>query len=94
MNYSYITDNTLKELINNDPDFRKKFEDKVKKKILEALDTMDISKEVTRSMNDLIHYMFIDDSYIYENVRDMVSNIIEDNLRISFNGKETVANEE
>lgn len=94
MNYGYINDSTLRELINNDPDFKKVFEDKVKEKILAALDEIDISKEVTTAMKDLIRYMFIDDSYIYEDVRDMISTIIEDNIRISFSGKEVFNHDE
>jgi hypothetical protein len=94
MNYGYINDSTLRELINNDPDFKKVFEDKVKEKILAALDGIDISKEVTTAMKDLIRYMFIDDSYIYEDVRDMISTIIEDNVRISFGGKEVFNHDE
>ena len=94
MDFNRTTDAALREMMASDATFKSMFEAKVKAKILDELDRIDISKSLGRGLEDMIRYMFIDDSYIYENVRDMVCNTLEDNISISFGGKELFKHDE
>ena len=88
MAFTRNVEETLLEMLEKDKEFKNAFEGKIKSKILEELDATDFSTMVSRGITNMVDYMFTDDSYIYENVRDMVSTILEDNIRISFDGKE------
>lgn len=88
MDFNRTTDAALREMMASDATFKSMFEAKVKAKILDALDNVDISKMINRGLEDMIRYMFIDDSYVYEDVRNMVCKTLEDNIRISFSGKD------
>ena len=88
MDFNRSIDNTLREMLHSDPAFKASFESCLKGKILDALDNIDISKMINRGLEDMIRYMFIDDSYVYEDVRNMVCKTLEDNIRISFSGKD------
>lgn len=88
MDFKRTTDEALREMMMSDANFKAIFEAKVKEKILDELDNIDISKMLDRGLEDMIRYMFVDDDYIYENVRNMISTTLVDNTRIVFNGKE------
>ena len=88
MDFNRSIDNTLREMLHNDPAFKASFESCLKGKILDALDNIDISDMINSGLKDMIHYMFVDDSYVYEDVRNMVCETLEDNIRISFSGKD------
>ena len=94
MAFTRNVEETLLEMLEKDKEFKNAFEGKIKSKILEELDTIDFSVMVGRGITNMVDYMFTDDSYIYENVRDMVSTILEDNIRISFDGKEMFNHDE
>ena len=84
MNFNKTVEETLLEMLNNDIAFKSVFEEKVKSKILSALDEMDFGDIINRGITNMIDYMLTEDSYIYENVRDSISNMLENSIRISF----------
>lgn len=94
MDFNNINANVFREMLESDDVFKKLFMEKVKAKLLDELDTTDISKILHMQLENMIYHMLTDDSYIYENVRDMVSTILEDNIRISFGGKEVFSHDE
>lgn len=94
MAFNKNVEETLLEMLEKDKEFKSAFEGKIKSKILDELDTIDFSKLVSRGITNMVDYMFTDDSYVYENVQDMVSSILEDNIRISFGGREVFNHDE
>lgn len=84
MNFNKTVEETLLEMLNNDIAFKSVFEEKVKSKILGVLDEMDFGDIINRGITNMIDYMLTEDSYIYENVRDSISNMLENSIRISF----------
>ena len=94
MDFNNINSSAFREIMENDANFKMIFEAKIKEKLLAALDNVDVSKILNAQMENMIYYMLTDDSYIYENVRDMVSTILENNIRISFGGKEVFSHDE
>lgn len=94
MDFNNINSSAFREIMENDANFKMIFEAKIKEKLLAALDDVDVSKILNKQMENMIYYMLTDDSYVYENVRDMVSTILEDNIRISFGGKEVFSHDE
>lgn len=84
MNFNKTVEETLLEMLNNDIAFKSVLEEKVKSKILSALDELDFGDIINRGITNMMDYMLTEDSYIYENVRDLVSNILENSIRISF----------
>ena len=83
MNFNKTVEETLLEMLNNDIAFKSVFEEKVKSKILGVLDEMDFGDIINRGITNMIDYMLTEDSYIYENVRDSISNMLENSIRIS-----------
>ena len=94
MDFNNINSSAFHEIMENDANFKMIFEAKIKEKLLAALDDVDVSKILNKQMENMIYYMLTDDSYVYENVRDMVSTILEDNIRISFGRKEVFSHDE
>lgn len=94
MDFNNINSSAFREIMENDANFKMIFEEKIKEKLLATLDNVDVSEILNKQMENMIYYMLTDDSYIYENVRDMVSTILEDNIRISFGGKEVFSHDE
>ena len=94
MDFNNINSSAFREIMENDANFKMIFEAKIKEKLLAALDNVDVSEILNKQMENMIYYMLTDDSYVYENVRDMVSTILEDNIRISFGGKEVFSHDE
>lgn len=88
MNFNKTVEETLLEMLNNDIAFKSVFEEKVKSKILGVLDETDFGDIINRGITNMIDYMLTEDSYIYENVRDSISNMLENNIHISFMKKE------
>lgn len=84
MNFNKTVEETLLEMLNNDIAFKSVFEEKVKSKILGVLDEMDFGNIINRGITNMIDYMLTEDSYIYENVRDSISNMLENSIHISF----------
>ena len=84
MNFNKTVEETLLEMLNNEIAFKSVLEEKVKSKILSALDELDFGDIINRGITNMMDYMLTEDSYIYENVRDLVSNILENSIRISF----------
>lgn len=83
----------MKESMENDEELRKKMMDMVQDRLLESLEKVDFSKVLTEEIENLIHYLLYEDDNLYGEIQDYLAELIKNNIKISFNGRDNNENE-
>lgn len=88
MLFDKSVEETLRDMLNSDPAFKEAFEHTIKSKVLDALEDVNFSSFVKNGIENMIDYMFTSDDYIYESVKESITNSLKSNIRINMGGKE------
>lgn len=94
MGFNHDIDTTLKEMLETDKAFKSAFEGKLKSKILDELDNVDIKEILNTELDNMIHYMLTDDYYIYEKVRENVCEELSNRITVVIRSDKDERNEE
>lgn len=94
MGFNHDIETTLKEMLETDKAFKSAFEGKLKSKILDELDNVDVKDVLNTELDNMIRYMLTDDYYIYEKVRENVCEELSNRITVVIRSDKDERNEE
>ena len=93
MGFNHDIETTLKEMLETDKAFKLAFEGKLKSKILDELDNVDVKDVLNTELDNMIHYMLTNDDYIYEEVRNNVCEELSNRITVVIRSDKDERNE-
>ena len=79
-----IYEDFIEECLETEPAFKELLMNKVKNKSVDTLTELDLTKFVQARMEDMIEVLLSEDSELYDNIKDELTDLICDKLEVNF----------